>query len=102
MPLTDVDCKNATCPPERKLIHMGLEVKSLGKVGSTVKWSIRPCDSGGKFIDSSRECRASRDDAENLGKNTPKTGYGTTCTTLKDEISPATQAGDDDVIEVAF
>jgi hypothetical protein len=50
------------------LRYMGVEVKSLGKVGSTVKWSVRESTIGGFWAEQSRECRASRDAAEKTGK----------------------------------
>lgn len=79
------------------LRYMGVEVRSLGKVGSTVKWAVRSCreksygpegeedtppdpeqGSGGYLSNPCRASRACRDEsaknptfAENLGKNTP-------------------------------
>jgi phage/plasmid primase-like uncharacterized protein len=49
------------------LRYMGVEVRSLGKVGSTVKWSVRGVECAMFWAKQSRECRASRDDAEKIG-----------------------------------
>ncbi len=94
------------------LRYMGLEVKSLGKVGGTVKWSVKACSSGGYCALQSPECPASPATspktpvfAENLGKKAVQAGHEQdimTFRTSNSTISPATQAGDDDAIEVAF
>ncbi|SEQ33349.1 toprim domain-containing protein [Giesbergeria anulus] len=97
------------------LRYIGVEVKSLGKVGGTVKWSVKDCDSGGKLTTPSPECPASPASpatspktpvfAENLGKNATTAGHEQdirTFRTLVDQLSPNAQGGDDEVIEVAF
>lgn len=61
------------------LRQLGIEVKSLGKRGSTVPWLI---SSRGKFTDPSRPSRASRDDDQN-------STTWTTCTTSPKEFSTA-------------
>ena len=64
------------------LRYVGMEVKSLGKIGGAVKWSVRACDSGGKLPNPSPECPASPAEvlkppvfAENLGKNAVQAGH---------------------------
>ena len=83
------------------LRYVGIEAKSLGKIGSTVKWSVRACDGGGKLPNPSRECRASRDGAENLSKNGPETDFSTTCTTFTTLVHEVSSRGDD-YVEVEF
>ena len=96
------------------LRYMGLEVKSLGKSGKegTVKWAVRSCNNGGYC---SLQCPPSPPSPPNSGKatvfaeNLGKTpihadigghgGHGGLQTT---QYPPLPQAGDDDVIEVAF
>lgn len=83
------------------LRYVGLEAKSLGKVGSTVKWSVRSCSGGGYLPDASRECRTSREAAENLGKNGSKPDSSTTFTTYTTWEREVSSRGEDHV-EVEF
>ena len=64
------------------LRYVGVEVKSLGKVGGTVRWGIRQCDTRGKFMNPSPECPASPAEthetpvfAQNLGKTEAEAGH---------------------------
>ena len=86
------------------LRYLGIEAKSLGKIGSTVKWAIKTCDNGqggGYLTDQCRASRASRDDVgvadENAGKNPENTGGSTTCTTFTTLTHEVSSRGNDRV-----
>lgn len=91
------------------LRYVGVEVKSLGKVGSTVKWTVRDCSTRESPLQPNPASRAEqaqcRDVAENLSKNDPKTDPSTTCTTfttLTREVSSRTVEANNDAVEVRF
>lgn len=86
------------------LRYLGIEAKSLGKIGSTVKWAIKTCDNGqggGYLTDQSRASRASRAemgvDDENAGKNPENRGGSTTFTTFTTLGNEVSSRGNDRV-----
>ena len=90
------------------LRYVGMEVKSLGKIGGAVKWSVRACDSGGKLPNPSPECPASPAEvlkppvfAENLGKNAVQAGHEQDIRTFRTSIHEVSSRGADHV-EVDF
>ena len=97
------------------LRYMGIEVRSLGKVGGTVKWSVRTCEvrgSGGYLPTPSPECPdvlaetpKTPECAENLSKKGGSPGLDQdirTFRTLSREVSSRTSEADDDVVGVDF
>lgn len=90
------------------LRYVGMEVKSLGKIGGAVKWSVRACDSGGKLPNPSPECPASPAEvlkspvfAENLGKNAVQAGHEQDIRTFRTSIHEVSSRGAD-YVEVEF
>ena len=105
------------------LRYVGVEVKSLGKVGGTIKWEIRDCSprpssrsevlgTRGNFPTPSPECPASPDEspktpvfAENLSKIDVLAGHEQdirTFRTLTPELSSRPPSSRGDVVEVDF
>ncbi|WP_156949925.1 hypothetical protein [Simplicispira psychrophila] len=87
------------------LRYVGVEVKSLGKVGGAVKWGVRDCSGGGYL---SKPCPASPASpakhpktpvfAENLSKNQDIR----TCRTLIQNYPPRTADTGNEMVEVDF
>jgi hypothetical protein len=97
------------------LRYVGLEVRSLGKVGGTVKWGIRACEvrsSGGYLPTPSPECpdvlpktKKTPESAQNLCETGGQAGNDQdirTFRTLTHEVSSRNSEASDDVVEAEF
>jgi hypothetical protein len=97
------------------LRYMGIEVKSLGKVGGAVKWSIRACAvqyGGGYSTSPSPECPdvllknpKNPEFAQNSSQTGGQAGHDQdfrTFRTWPNEFSPHTSDAGDDVVEAEF
>jgi hypothetical protein len=94
------------------LRYVGLEVRSLGKVGGAVKWAVRTCSTRENFPTPSPECPdvlagtpKTPESAQNLSKTGGQAGHDQdirTCRTLSPEVSSRTSKAGDDVVEAEF
>jgi hypothetical protein len=94
------------------LRYMGIEVRSLGKVGGTVKWAVRTCSTRENFPTPSPECPdvlagtpKTPESAQYLTKTGGQAGHDQDIRTFRTstyEVSSRTSEASDDVVEAEF
>jgi hypothetical protein len=94
------------------LRYMGIEVRSLGKVGGTVKWAVRTCSTRENFPTPSPECPdvllgtpKTPESAQNSNKTGGQAGHDQdirTFRTLSPEVFSRTSEAGGDVVGVDF